>query len=168
MVSVTVFCKEAGYKTENTSEVDSFMLLLKRFNLVPWPWCWESLKAGGEGDDRGWDGWMASLTQWTWVWLSSGSWWRTGRPGVLQSHGVAKSQTWLEWLNWTESCPQIPLGLNWPSSHSVRHAQVQTVRWPSTQPPETPTCIHSCAQVPRVGKTRGRSVTLSGSLPSLP
>ena len=47
------------------------------------PWCWERLKAGGEGDDRGWDGWMASPTQWTWVWVDSGSWWWTGRPGVL-------------------------------------------------------------------------------------
>ena len=45
------------------------------------PWCWERLRAGGEGDDRGWDGWMASLTQWTWVWVNSGSWWGTGRPG---------------------------------------------------------------------------------------
>ena len=51
------------------------------------PWCWEILKAGGEGDDRGWDGWMASLTRWTWVWGSSGSWSWTGRPGVLQSLG---------------------------------------------------------------------------------
>ena len=51
------------------------------------PWCWESLKAGREGDDRGWDGWMASPTQWTWVWVNSGSWWWTGRPGVLQSMG---------------------------------------------------------------------------------
>ena len=51
------------------------------------PWCWERLKAGGEGDDRGWDGWMASLTRWTWVWVNSGSWWQTGRPGVLQSMG---------------------------------------------------------------------------------
>ena len=48
---------------------------------------WERLKAGGEGDDRGWDGWTASPTQWTWVWASSGRWWRTGRPGVLQSMG---------------------------------------------------------------------------------
>ena len=47
------------------------------------PWCWERLKAGGEGDDGGWDGWMASLTQLTWVWASSGNWWWTGRPGVL-------------------------------------------------------------------------------------
>ena len=57
--------------------------------LTHWkrPWCWEGLKAGGEGDDRQWDGWMASLTQWTWVWASSGSWCWTGRPGVLQSIG---------------------------------------------------------------------------------
>ena len=61
------------------------------------PWCWERLKAGGEGDDRGWDGWMASPTQWTWVWASSGSWWWTGRPGVLQSTGLLRV-TWLsEW-----------------------------------------------------------------------
>ena len=46
------------------------------------PWCWERLKAGGEGDDRGWEGWMASPTWWTWVWASSGSWWWTGKPGM--------------------------------------------------------------------------------------
>ena len=50
-------------------------------------WCWEGLGAGGEGDDRGWDGWMASLTRWTWVWVNSGSWWWTGRPGVLRFMG---------------------------------------------------------------------------------
>ena len=51
------------------------------------PWCWKKLKAGGEGDDRGWDGWIALLTQWTWVWPNSGRWWRTGKAGVLQSLG---------------------------------------------------------------------------------
>ena len=57
--------------------------------LTPWkrPSCWERLKAGGEGDDRGWDGWMASPTWWTWFWASSRSWWWTGKPGVLQSMG---------------------------------------------------------------------------------
>ena len=50
--------------------------------------CWQRLKAGGEGDDREWDGWMASLTRWTWVWADSGRWWRTGKPGVLQSTGL--------------------------------------------------------------------------------
>ena len=48
-------------------------------------WCWERLKVGGEVDNRGWDGWMASPTRWSWVWVSSRSWWWTGKPGVLQS-----------------------------------------------------------------------------------
>ena len=56
---------------------------------------------GGEGDDRGWDGWMASLTQCTWVWVNSGSWWWTGRPGMLQFMG-SKELDMTEWLNWTE------------------------------------------------------------------
>ena len=67
------------------------------------PWCWERLKAGGEGDDRGWDGWMASPTWWTWVWASSGSWWRAGKPGVLQSMGSQRVRhDWATELNWTE------------------------------------------------------------------
>ena len=53
-------------------------------------WCWEGLGAGGEGNDRGWDGWMASLTRWTWVWVNSGSWWWTGRPGVLRFMGLQR------------------------------------------------------------------------------
>ena len=64
-------------------------------------WCWERLKAGGEEDDRGWDGWMASLTQWTWVWVNSRSWWWTGRPGMLWFMG-RKELDVTGWLNWTE------------------------------------------------------------------
>jgi len=61
------------------------------------------IEAGGEGDDRGWDGWMASLTQWTWVWVDSGSWFWTGRPGVLQFMGSLRvGQDWATELNWTE------------------------------------------------------------------
>ena len=68
------------------------------------PWCWERLKAGGEGDNRGWDGWMASPTRWTWVWTSSWSWWWTGKPGVLQSMGSQRlGHDWTNELNWTES-----------------------------------------------------------------
>ena len=90
--------------------LEGLMLKLKlQYTLPTWceelthlkrPWCWERLKAVGEGDNRGWDGWMASLMLWTWVWASSGSWWWTGKPGVLQSNGVAKSRTWLS--DWTE------------------------------------------------------------------
>jgi len=64
--------------------------------------CWEGLGAGGEGDDRGWDGWMASLTQWTWVWVNSGSWWWTGKPGMLQFMGSQRvGHNWASELNWT-------------------------------------------------------------------
>ena len=68
------------------------------------PWCWERLKAGGEGDDRRRDGCMASPTQWTWVWVDSGCWWWTERPGVLQSMGSQRTKELChsdtaEWLN---------------------------------------------------------------------
>ena len=79
------------------------------------PGCWERLEAGGERDDRGWDGWMASLTQWTWVWVNSGSWWWTGRPGMLQSMG-SQSQTGLS--DWTE--------LNW---RAIKVSFVMLIRW---------------------------------------
>ena len=69
------------------------------------PWCWEGLGAGGEADDRGWDGWMASLTRWTWVWVDSRSWWWTGRPGMLQFMGLQRvGHNWVTELNWTELC----------------------------------------------------------------
>ena len=69
--------------------------------LTHWkrPCCWERLKAGGVGDDRGWDGWIASPTWWIWVWVSYGSWWWLGKPGVLQSIG---SQCWTWLSDWTE------------------------------------------------------------------
>ena len=64
-------------------------------------WCGESLRAGVEGDDRGWDGRIASLTQWTWVWANSRRWWRAGRPGVLQSMGSQRvGHNWGIELNW--------------------------------------------------------------------
>ena len=71
--------------------------------LTHWkrPWCWEGFGAGGEGDDRGWDGWMASLTQWTWVWVNSRSWWWTGRPGMLQFMGSQRvGHDWVTELKW--------------------------------------------------------------------
>ena len=65
------------------------------------PWCWKRLKVGEEGDDRGWDGWMASLTRWAWIWLNSGCWCWTGKPGVLQSVGSQRvGHDWVTELNW--------------------------------------------------------------------
>ena len=72
--------------------------------LTRWkgPWCWERLRARGEEDDRGWDGWMASPTQWTWVWVNSGSWWWTGSPGVLRFMVSQRvGHAWVTELNWT-------------------------------------------------------------------
>ena len=71
--------------------------------LIGKDWCWEGLVAGGEGDDRGWDGWMASLTHWTWVWVNSGSWWWTGRPGVLRFMGLQRAgHDWAMDLIWSD------------------------------------------------------------------
>ena len=72
------------------------------------PWCWQRLRAGGEGDDRAWDGWMASPTQWTRVWVDSGSWWWTGRSGVLQFMGLQRVRhDWVTELNsYVKKCPK--------------------------------------------------------------
>ena len=70
--------------------------------LTHWkrPWCWEGLWAGGKGDNREWDGWMASLTRWIWVWVNSGSWWWTGRPDVLRFMGSQRVRhDWAAELN---------------------------------------------------------------------
>ena len=97
---------------EITSEysLEGLMLKLKLQYFGTWweelthwkrHWCWERLKAGGEGDDRGWGGWMESPTRWTWVWASSGSWWWTGKPGVLESMGSQRVRyDWATELNW--------------------------------------------------------------------
>ena len=67
-------------------------------------WCWERLKAEGEEDDRGWDGWMASLTQWTWVRASSVNWWWTGKAGVLQLTGLQRVRyVWATELNYHQN-----------------------------------------------------------------
>ena len=98
--------------------LEVLMLKLKLNTLATWweeptrlkrPWCWERLKAGGEGNDRGWDGWMSSLTHWIWVLVSFGSWWWTGRPGMLQSMGSQRiGHDWMNELNWTEVCHGFP------------------------------------------------------------
>ena len=70
-----------------------FSHLIRRADSFERPWCWERLKWGGEGDDRGWDGWMASLTQWTRVWVNSGSWWWKGGLTCCGPWGRKESDT---------------------------------------------------------------------------
>ena len=93
------------------------------------PWCWERLKAGGEGDDRGWDGWMASATRWTWVWASSGCWWWTGKSVVLQSMGSHRVRhDWVTELNELKSCLTLcdHMECNLPGSsvHGISQARM--------------------------------------------
>ena len=77
--------------------------LMRRVDSLERPWCWEGLRAGGKGDDRRWDGWIGSLTGWTWVWVDSRSWWWTGRSGVLRFMGSQRVRyDWATELNWTE------------------------------------------------------------------
>ena len=88
------------------------------------PWCWERLKAGGEGDSRGWDGWMASLTQWMWIWVNSESWWWTGRPDVLQFMGLQRVR-----YDWATE-----LKLNYPIKHFLKNyvflfSPFSSLRW---------------------------------------
>ena len=89
--------------------------LMQEFTHWKTPWCWEGLGAGGEGDDREWDGWMASPTQWTWVWVNYESWWLTGRPGMLWLMGSQSvGHDWATELNWTECKLNILLFGNIP------------------------------------------------------
>ena len=121
--------------------LEGLMLKLELKTLATWceelthwkrPWCWERLKAGGEGDDRGWDGWMASLTLWTWVWVSSVSWWWTGRPGVLQFRGLQRIRhDWATELNWTDSIKILTLRVG--SLKLLTHRVTQQFLWSLTQ-----------------------------------
>ena len=77
--------------------------LCEELSLCKRPWRYERLGAGGEGDDRGWDSWMASATRWAWVWVNSKSLWWTGRPGMLQFMGLQRVRhDWETEMNWTE------------------------------------------------------------------
>ena len=77
--------------------------MMQKVDSLERPWCWKRLGAGREGDDGGWDGWMASPTRWMWVWVNSGSWWWTGRPGMLWFMGLQRvGHDWVTELTWTE------------------------------------------------------------------
>ena len=105
--------------------------------LTHWkrPWCWEGLGAGGEGDDRGRDGWMASPTPWAWVWVKSRSWWWTGRPGVLSFMGLQRVRhDWATELNWTEVIKVESISTQFPTKippeASGHTASRLTAPWP--------------------------------------
>ena len=117
-----VCCSPWGHKESDTTEGLNWTELnwcwTWSFNtLATWckelthwkkkPWCWEKLRERGQRDNGGWNGWMASLTQWTWVWASSGRWWRTGKLGVLHSMGSQRVRhDWATELNWTDTIHQ--------------------------------------------------------------
>ena len=91
--------------------------------LTHWirPWCWERMKVGGEGEDRGWDGWMALPTWWAGVWASSGNWWWTGKPGVLQSMESQRVRhNWATELNWLSKLCSDAGWTDWPVEGNLR------------------------------------------------
>ena len=102
-VESPLYCKEIQPVHPKGNQ---FWVLIGRPDVEAEPPILERLKVGEEGDDRGWDSWMASLTQWTWVWVNSGSWLWTGKPGGLQSMGSQRvGHDWateLDWTDWTE------------------------------------------------------------------
>ena len=121
--------------------------------LTHWkgPRCWERLKLGGEGDNRGWDGWMASPTQWTWVSVSSGSWWWTERPSMLQSMGVAKNQTQLS--DWTELNHLLQVRMA-----SSKYLQIINARGAVEKREPSNLPIYQCKLVQLLGEQYGRSL----------
>ena len=106
--------------------LEGLMLKLKSNTLVTWyeelthwksSWCWERCRAGGEGDDRGWDDWMASPTRWMWVWVNSGSWSSTGKPGVQWFMGSQRvGHDWETELNWIE----LKITVDGDYSHEIK------------------------------------------------
>ena len=106
----------------NDAKAETPVLWPPHAELTHWKqlWCWEGLGAGGEGDDRGWDGWMASLTRWTWVWVNSRSWWWTGRPGVLWFMGSQRVRhDWETELNWIWNVYVMARAPAAPLSHEI-------------------------------------------------
>ena len=94
------FLRKEWYERWNSSTLATSCEELTHWKRL---WCWEGLGARAEGDDPGWDGWTASLTRWMWVWVNSGRWWWTGRPGVLRFMGSQRvGHDWATELNWTE------------------------------------------------------------------
>ena len=125
-------------RTEAEAETPIFLVTQCK-ELTHWkrPWCWERLKMGGEGDDIRWDGWMASLTQWTWVWVNSGSWRWTGRTGWLPSMGS-------QWVghNWATELTELSRR-RWPHILLLYHLEPEALFFTSN----TETLIISVSEI---------------------
>ena len=122
------------------SYVNSNTLATSCKKLTHWkrPWCWEGLGAGGEGDNRGWDGWMASPTRWAWVWVNSRSWWWTGRSGVLRfmgsqrvKHDGVTSLSLFTFMHWRRNWQPTPVFL--PGESQGRGTLVGCRLWGRTE-----------------------------------
>ena len=99
------FLWKEWWKSWNSSTLDISCEELTHWKRL---WCWEVLGTEGEGEDGGWDGWMASLTWWTWVWVNSGSWWWAGRPGVPWFMGSQRvGHDWVAELNWHDKMSSL-------------------------------------------------------------
>ena len=130
-------------RTDAEAEVNSNPLATWCEELTHWkrPWCWERLKAGGEGDDRGCDSWMASPTRRTRVWASFRRWWRTRKPGVLQSMGLQRvGHDWATELNWTDAYKVR--GPQWKSSRLICSQMICRGAVPLQQQPNLETWRH--------------------------
>ena len=115
------------------------------------PWCWERLRAGGEGHGRGWDGWMASPTQWIWVWVDFGSWWWTGRPGVLRFMGLQRVRhNWVTSLVKAMVFPVVMYGCEiWTMKKAEWHGCIISGQfWPK------PACYFVSLGTPNLGSQR--------------
>ena len=112
---------------------------------TPWkrPWCWEWLKAGGERNDRGWDGWMVSPNRWTWIWTSSRSWWWTGKPGMLQSMGLQRvGHDWVTEVNWSLVC--LPSLLLHEKRFPLNLCSTYFISFSTRDTPESSKSLGSC------------------------
>ena len=114
-------------------KLNSSTLTISCEELTHWKtlWGWEGFGVGGNGDDRVWDEWMVSLTQWTWVWVNSGSWWWTGRPGVLRFMGSQRVRhNWATELNWIEQhFKEFPDGSDGKACAYSEGDQVRSLDW---------------------------------------
>ena len=138
-------------RTDVEAETPILWLLDAKSWLI---WCWERLRAGGEGDNRGQDGWMASLTQWTWVWVDSRSWWWTGRPGVLRFMGSQRvGHDWAtELTDWVYHWMNIPQQL---STHLLTSIQISSTLEAVTKKAAMSFCVQACGfQLPWVNTSK--------------